>query len=355
MKRNLSNKAGSLGLALVAATAIACSGGGGGSDGSSATSGNATVSGNVTNASTALRSTSSPTLLARLMRFLSPVTSAIAAQDGLRVLIHALETMTDGSGSFVISGVDSGAQTITFTDGTRTFTFQVPVLDGSTVVLRDVELGADGSATPGQIDTYFKGTIASASCGTSPETLTVALTNQNVTVDLDAETVIKGADASPASSCADLAGLVGTAVNVEAVTQSDGNLLAERVKVGPDSSGQAGDIGLRGVVSVIDCPTSITLLRGDSESVTVNLDASTELEDGTTCEALDGQHVKVKGVLQSDGSVTATEIELSTEGERSCEGRRDFGGGHHGPGGDDEATPTPSASPTPTPTEVPAQ
>src|SRR5207245_787804 len=103
---------------------------------------------------------------------------------------------------------------------------------------------------------------------TSPATLTVALTNQSVTIDLDANTVIKGTEAAPVSTCDDLASTVGAIVKVEAVTQSDGTLLAERVRVGSDDPiDPANEIGLRGAVASTSCPTSITVERGDGAPI----------------------------------------------------------------------------------------
>jgi hypothetical protein len=350
MKEKTSSQVCSMGLALVAAAAISCGGSGGGS--TSAAAGNATLSGNVTQTSAAALHAAAPTLLARVFRLLSPVTDAIAASSGIRVLVHSLSASTDQNGSFVINGAGAGLSTVTFEQNGQTFTLQVTVPDGSTVVLRDIALGADGEARPGQIDTYLRGTIGGASCATTPETLTVALTNQSVTVDLDANTRIKGTDSAPVSTCDDLANAVGQNVRVEAITQSDGTLLAERVKVGSGGAiDPANEIGFRGTVSATSCPTSFTLERGDGSSVTVNLTGTTELEDGATCESLSGEHVKVRGTLETDGSVTASEVEIETDGEESCEGRRSFqgpGGGEHEP----TETPTPTA--TPTPTEVPA-
>ena len=351
MKQTIRSKACSTGLALVAVAAISCGGGGGGSGSTSAADGSATISGNVSQTSSAALRRAEPTILARVLRFFSPVTDAIAASNGIRVVIRNLTGSTDQNGSFVVNGAGAGLATVTFEENGQTFTMQVNVPNGSTVVLRDVELGSDGGAHPGQIDTYFRGAIASASCATTPQTLTVQLTNETETVELDANTRIRGSDATPASTCEDLAGATGQNVRVEAVTQSDGTLLAERVRVGANVEvDPANEIGFRGTVTATACPTSFTLARGDGSSEVVNLTDATEFEDGASCAALTDEHVKVRGALAVDGSVTASEVELETEGERGCEGRRDFSG--PGGGGDDDheghGTPTPTATGEPT-------
>ena len=342
------------GISVIAAASlvalVAACGGGGGGGGTTAGGGSATISGNVSNQSTAMQMRQPVTMLARVMRFFSPVTDAVAARGGLQVIVNGLQSMTDSTGSFSISGASSGTPTITFSNGSQTFTVTLDVPEGSTVVMRDVELTSDGKAHPGQIDTYLRGTVESASCSTTPQTLTVKLTNQSVTVDLGSSTKIKGTSATPASTCADLANAVGSPVKVDAVTQSDGSLLAERIKLRNNTPDPTNEIGLRGPVTATNCPSSFTLGRPDGQSVTVNLTSSTELEDGATCADLDGVHVKVKGTLESDGSVTASEVEIADDEERGCEGRRHFDGGEQGgtptPTGTETATPTPTETPT---------
>src|ERR1051326_3271308 len=270
------------GLAVAAALAAGCGGGGGG--GSSAGSSSATLSGNVSNQSTALRATKPTTLVARVLRFLSPVGEALAGRHGIQITTGGIDTTTDDTGSFAMTGGISGTHTVTFDNGSQAFTIQVSIPEGSTVVLRDVELQPNGEARPGQIDTYLRGTVASARCSGSPQTLTVQLTHQSVTVDLGPQTMIRGTGQAPASSCADLASSVGQPVKVDAVTQSDGTLLAERVKLRNNEPDPANEIGLRGPVTSTSCPTSITVGRPDGQSGTVNLTSATELEEAATRE-----------------------------------------------------------------------
>jgi len=340
------------GVSMIAAAALvalaAACGGGGGGGGTASGGGSATISGNVSNQSTAMQLRRPPTMLARVMRFFSPVSDAVAGRNGIQVSVSGVGSMTDSSGSFTVSGAPSGTRTITFSNGSETFTVNLNVPEDSTVVMRDVELGPDGKAHPGQIDTYLRGSVESASCSTTPQTVTVKLTNQSVTVQLGPNTRIKGTGSVPASTCADVASAVGQPVRVDAVTQSDGSLLAERVKLRSHEADPANEIGLRGPVTATSCPSSFTVGRPDGQSVIVNLTSSTELEDGATCADLDGVHVKVKGSLESDGSVTASEVEIADEAERGCEGRRHFDGDDHG-----TPTPTGTATSTPTPTETP--
>jgi hypothetical protein len=331
---------------LLAATLVASGcGGGGGGGGSGSTS---TVSGNISNQSTAMREKSRPTFLARVVRWLSPVTEAIAGRNGIHVSVNGTQVDTDQNGFFALTGPFSGAVTVSFGNGNRSFTVNIDVPAGATVILRDVDLREDGSAHPGDVDVHLRGTIVSASCGTSPQTVTIMPRGggSNVTFDLNGDTKIK-VDGQGGKTCSDLAAAAGQPASVEAVQQGDGSLLAERVKVRPTESDEQDEVEFRGLVTATSCPDSITVQRPDGQSVTVNLTSSTEIEDGQSCAGLAGQHVKVEGAAQPDGSVTATHIEVEDSGEIDHEADEDGGGQFGTP--TPEPTETPESTPTPTP------
>jgi hypothetical protein len=328
------------GALVVAVLGVGCGGGGGGGGGSGASGATSTVSGNVSNQSTAMRFEARPSLFARVLRFLSPVTEALAGRNGIHVSAGGTATDTDPNGFFEITGPFSGPITVTFGNGGQSFTVNVDVPAGATVILRDVDLRPDGSAHPGNVDVHLRGMIVEASCAASPQTLTVAPSagGSALTVDLDANTRIKIAGQG-GQTCADLAGAIGEIARVEAVNQSDGTLLAERVKVRPTESGEHDEVEFRGTVSATSCPNSVTVARSDGQSVIVDLSSSTEIEDGVTCAGLAGQHVKVEGTTRPDGSVSAREIEVEDSGEIDHEG--------------DDGTPTPEPTQTPEPTPTP--
>src|SRR5882724_4705916 len=101
----------SAGALVIAALAIGCGGGGGGGSATGATS---TVSGNVSNQSTTMRLEARPTLFARLMHVLSPVTDAFAGRNGIQVTIGGTTTSTDPNGFFALTGPFSGPVTVAF-------------------------------------------------------------------------------------------------------------------------------------------------------------------------------------------------------------------------------------------------
>jgi len=303
-------------LVLTTALLIALAGcGGGGSGGGTASGGGATstVSGNISNTSTAMRLSSPPTMLARVLHFFSPVTEAFAGRTGIHVSVGGVETDTDANGFFVLTGPFSGAVTVSFGAGNRTFTLQVDVPAGGTVVLRDVDLRDDGTAHAGGSGVKVVGTIASADCSSVPNTLTVALGNQNVIVDLGSSTLIKVGDQVAPGTCQDLANGAGQPVRVDAEVQPDGSLLADQVKIRPSMGEEHVDeVEFHGAVTALACPASITVARGDGQSVTVNLTSSTEFEGVADCSGLAiADNVEVEGTL-ANGEVTASEVQVET-------------------------------------------
>ena len=100
-KRTRNSRFLSMSAGALIATALAVGCGGGGSGASGATS---TVSGNVSNQSTAMRLEARPSLFARVLRLLSPVTEALAGRNGIHVSVGGTATDTDPNGFFAITG-----------------------------------------------------------------------------------------------------------------------------------------------------------------------------------------------------------------------------------------------------------
>jgi len=148
--------------ALLVALSAGCGGGGGGGGG-----GGATVSGNLTSASTAAK-VSRSTWLARLgeeivglaRRAYAAVDDAL---DGVVVTVsrgssHAAD-VTGTDGHFDVGGAPSGDVTVSFTRGNCDATLSLPdVADGSTVVLQNTTLNCN-NALPGKISESFQGVI----------------------------------------------------------------------------------------------------------------------------------------------------------------------------------------------------
>ena len=135
--------------ALVCAAAIACAAGlagcGGGSD--DGPPGGSTVSGDVASfagGSVHYLPHAPQGLLARARNLLLP--DAWAAVAGVTITVQGtdLEATTADDGSFIISGVPGGVQTLLFTYNGITKSLDVTVPENGTIRLNDVDVGDDG-------------------------------------------------------------------------------------------------------------------------------------------------------------------------------------------------------------------
>jgi len=135
----------------------------------------------------------------------------------------------------------------------------------------------------------------------------------DVTVAVNADTIIRSSD--------HLAGLtdinVGDRVNVNARVNADGILTALRIEVQVDHGDGDGseDHGaeLTGNITSISS-SAIDVTTGGGITVTVQISSTTSIRHGnTTLTPADlkvGNHVEVKGALNADGSIAATEIKV---------------------------------------------
>jgi uncharacterized Zn ribbon protein len=152
-----------------------------------------------------------------------------------------------------------------------------------------VQTGNGPGPQPEQVE--MKGSVAAPKTGTCPS-LTFNVGSQKVSTNSATE--------FRDSTCAALA--VGDQVEVKGTRQTDGSVLATRVKV------EKQEVELKGSVAAPKtgtCP-SISFNVG-SQKVSTN--ASTEFRDKTCAALAVGDQVEVKGARQADGSVLATRVE----------------------------------------------
>ncbi len=207
--------------------------------------------------------------------------------------------------------------------------FSTAGASGSVAVEELVELPQ--VATPSETDepeeVEFRGIIRSISSGTDSVTGTITVETVNDaasltpvtpttwTVHINANTRIRIGHEREEGTIADLA--VGQRVEVEGVLQNDGSVLARKIHVKQTDDAQ---VGFRGIiiaksdeVAVTPLPT-LTVQMG-SRTLTVVTDENTEIKDAdgnpiTFGDLEVGQEIKGKGVLQENGSILATEIEV---------------------------------------------
>ncbi len=104
-------------------------------------------------------------------------------------------------------------------------------------------------------------------------------------------------------SCADVQN--GTEVEVKGLRQPDGSVLASEVELDIE------EVELEGSVSGLGGSCPVLTFTVDGRTVTT--DSSTEFKDGTCGDVQDGVQVEVEGLLQPDGTVFASKVELDIE------------------------------------------
>jgi hypothetical protein len=146
--------AAALAAAVVAAAALmffgGCDSGGGG------VSGHSTITGNVRSFSTATAFYMPAPRQSGITRFLNGIADLLvapaqAAVPGVRVSVKGtdLSSTTADDGSFVVSGVPAGSQTLEFSSGGGTASLTVEVPDNSTVQLTDIDCQGSSQGSPG--------------------------------------------------------------------------------------------------------------------------------------------------------------------------------------------------------------
>ena len=147
---------------LLGALGIGCGGGGGGGGG-----GGATISGNLTSASTAARESRATWLALLGEEILGFARRAYAAVDnslgGVTVMVarggRQAAATTGADGRFDVGDAPSGDVTVSFVRGSCDATVSLPdVADGSTLVLQDTTLNCN-NASPGKITEAFQGVL----------------------------------------------------------------------------------------------------------------------------------------------------------------------------------------------------
>jgi len=197
-------------------------------------------------------------------------------------------------------------------------------LFGSFSVAADEVVGpAPVTTSPGPSDTdrvRFEGTITDIAPMATPETGTITVQAVSVTpvitppwtVHINADTRIH--IGGEEGTFADLA--IGQQVKVEGTLQEDGSVLAHKIHVRQNDDAL---VGFRGTIidkpeiTVTPLPT-LTVQMG-SRTITVVTDENTVITDADgniiTFDDLEvGQEIKGKGVLQENGSILASEIEV---------------------------------------------
>lgn len=232
----------------------------------------ATVSGFISNQSTARpprppRTAPRPprTMFASLFDSLGLVSVAHAGRSGVLVTIPGVdgaEAVSDAFGFFVVESGESGSRTVSFDIGGAVFARNVLALRAGTVMLAGVSFESDGSASSAASLFAASGLIQGANCGVSPRTLTLE-TPDVVTVSLTNDAEIFTAEGI---TCEALNESIGDRVFVHGDEQS---LAASWVTESGFSP--TGLTQFSGRVTSTNCGVSLDVTRSDGESILVNV------------------------------------------------------------------------------------
>ena len=241
--------------------------------------------------------------------------SAFSTAEGIKVSVvgTSLSTTTDRSGRFMLQGVTGGSATLRFQgqgiDGTielsglvegQTLTITVQVA-GSKPRLVTPSSPASPTPTPSPAGkkVEIEGTVQAVGASS------VTVSGQVIAVNAD--TKIKRGDHTIALS--DLK--MGDKVEVDAIIQADGSLLATKIKVEDDEDDDnqgENEVEFKGTIDSITPPT----LMVSGRKVMTN--GSTRIRSGdktiTLADLKPGEKVEVDGTKQADGSVLASKIKV---------------------------------------------
>ena len=244
--------------------------------------------------------------------------SAFSTAGGIKVTVvgTSLSTSTDPAGRFVLAGVAGGSATLRFqgqgVDGTidvsglvegQTLTITVQ-LAGSKPRLVTPASPASPAPTPSPTGkkVEIEGTVGAVGASSVTVSGHVLLVNADTKIKRDDRTI----------ALADLK--MGDKVEVDAVTEADGSLLATRIKVEDnDDNDNDNEVDFKGTIESITAPN----LMVSGRKVVTNGSTRIRSDDKTITlgDLKAGEKVEVEGTTQTDGSVLASKIKVEDGGD----------------------------------------
>jgi hypothetical protein len=235
----------------------------------------------------------------------SPEIGASSVSD-LRVSVTgtALETTTDGSGRFTLSGVPSGRVELRFEGSGIDARLELEGLQSGQTLNVTVRVSGSSASRVDENGTAvaLRATVDSVGGG--------GLVVGGRTVRVDASTRLLGRNNE---AIALSAFRPGDSVEVEGIAQSDGSLLAKKVKLEDAGNGGAGngagqDVQFTGSISSVS-PLTVAGRAVSTNGSTMYLGRRNEALSASDVVKV-GNRVEVEGHTQSDGSILARKIKL---------------------------------------------
>lgn len=234
-----------------------------------------------------------------------PEASASPANIAVRVESSNAAAMTDASGKFTLTGVPPGTDTLTFERSDVHARAAVDVPAGSTVAITVSIHGNQATITAGgHPGEEIEGRVQSVD--SAGGTLIVADQRLGtVTIVVNGETSIR--HGALAITLAQIT--MGMEIHVKATLQDDGTYLATEILVQDLNMGGAQTVN--GTIASVDSGSSSFVLG----STTIDTNAATILRRNGKAAAFSdlaaGMRVTVKGTLQGDGSILASEVTIT--------------------------------------------
>ena len=236
-----------------------------------------------------------------------------------------LSTTTDASGHFTLTGVPAGSVALRFQGPGVDATLEISGLAPGQVLTINVHVaGSEASLTPAGSPS------PSPSPGDDGEQVELrgpitalgssSLVVSGKTVAVSAATKIEGHQ-HVTLTFVDLK--VGDSVEVEGTAQTDGSVLATKIKVEDQGNDNAAEVRLTGTVEFVTPPT----LQVSGRTVVTN--SATDIHSNgakSLSDILVGSTVEVRGVVQADNSILASRIELKSGGSSGDDDGEDDGG-----------------------------
>ena len=168
--------------------------------------------------------------------------------------------------------------------------------------------GTDSGGGGSENETEVSGTVKSFDCTAGTMVLTTDSGDVNITFDSNTVFMQKGQTVA----CSALA--VGDDAEVSGTPQSDGSILAAKVSF---EAPETEEVEVEGTVASVAAPNFV--VTTESGAVTVDTDGSTQFfldgnNPGSFTDIAVGVQVSADGTLQSDGSVLASKVHISTGG-----------------------------------------
>ena len=210
--------------------------------------------------------------------------------DDITVKVTPATVFTGGTCADIKPGVRLGVKGDAGSDGT---------LAASSIVVK-------GDASPRFVD--GDAVVASIVSGTSCPTLSFVV--EGHTIKTDSTTKYSS------GACSDIR--PGVPLTIQGLMSSDGTVTASHLVLkGEHPTDVDGNALITSVVTGTTCPTRSFIAEGH----TVQADAKTTYEGGTCADLKVGVHVQIKGLLLSDGSVTAIGIQFkNADGSKDVDG-----------------------------------